>query len=202
MTAGTSSYILTQTRYDGFGRAYETIDNGGSKTRTFYYPDGRQQYVVDNYHGSEDPNATFDPAAQAGGGTNNNQNSVTGYVYNAADLLSDQIAYDPDQSVSTPAGPVTEMVQQDTHYVYAMDLDTSAWDTPVPDGSLLRATVYPDSSDAVTEFNGSVDFSTAVAVLDRTDTTDAAQLCRRHLLCRRLRRDLDRPERHHAHVQL
>ena len=68
---------------------------------------------------------------------------MTKYVYNAAGLLSVQIAIDAN------ANGGTTPQYQDTHNVYAMDLaDNSVGaGSPVFDGSLLRATIYPDSTD-------------------------------------------------------
>ena len=136
LTTGTTDYILTQYGYDGFGRNNLTTDNAGHATLTIYDSAGRQEYVVQNY-------TNFDPSdvsGTVGGGTLGDQDQVTQYVYNAAGLLSDQIAINAD------ANGGTTPQYQDTRYIYAMDLDSTHAGSPVFDSSLLRATVYPDNA--------------------------------------------------------
>ncbi|MDD4891692.1 MAG: hypothetical protein PHU85_17375 [Phycisphaerae bacterium] len=122
-------------------------NNKDIATRTFFDEAGRTIFVAENY-------TDFDPEdieSTVGGGTNQDQDRVTGYVYNDAGLLTDQVAYNVDQS--------STVTTQDTRYIYAMDLadTTTGRGSPVADGSLLRATVYPDNSDStasiVTDLN-------------------------------------------------
>ncbi|MBM4017216.1 MAG: hypothetical protein FJ288_02640 [Planctomycetes bacterium] len=138
-TEGNSDdYILTQYYFDGYGRQDLVVDNSDKKTKTFFDDAGRKTHVVENYDNFTPTNETT-----AGDAYDHAKDRVTKFVYNDAGLLTQQIALDANGDGSLDDNQVTS-------YVYAIDLDPNeeGWPgSPVPDNSLLRAVVYPDSTD-------------------------------------------------------
>jgi RHS repeat-associated protein len=142
-----TDYNVTVYGFDAYGRPYQTTDNAGHITRTFYDSSGRTQYVVENYTGD------FDPENDTPGA---DTNRTTGYVYNDAGQMVRETAF---------AGEGTR-TGQITTYVYAFDLTDKG--CPVVRGDLLRAVICPDSDDFVS--SGSLE-SGSDETYDRVETT-------------------------------
>ena len=133
-------YVATLQQYDGFGRVKDVTDNAGRVTRTFYDILGRPKYVVENADTTTSP---FNPADESGSGdaTDRSKDRVTKWTYNAFGQPTTITALAPD-------GDGNLAKNQATRYVYAAELADKA--CPTPRNDLLRAVIYPDSDNTVT----------------------------------------------------
>ncbi|OQB80125.1 MAG: tRNA nuclease WapA precursor [Planctomycetes bacterium ADurb.Bin126] len=139
-SANSDDYILSQAAYNGYGQVFETTDNKGLKTRTYFDDVGRKTYVAENY---DDFGFSSGNPVNTGDSTDHSKDRVTRYVYNVFGLLTQLVALDAN-------GDGTQTDNETTSYVYALDLQASAAGSPVKDNALLRAVSYPDGDSAAT----------------------------------------------------
>jgi hypothetical protein len=114
--------LVTQTRYNARGEAFETVDAAGIVTHTESDDAGRVVLTI----------ANFVPDAQGCYQAGSEQNMVVERRYNAGGHLSALIAKNPETG------------DQETQYLYG----TSLGDSDFYNNDLLRAEIYPDSSDS------------------------------------------------------
>lgn len=118
--------IVTKLGYDAAtGSNTILTDQDGRVDKTFYDDLGRQTFVAENY-----TDFSPDPVSGVGGGTNEDQDRVTGWEYDAYGNLVALTAYNASSST----------VDQVTRYVYEDDHDAT----------LATKTIYPDG-DASTD---------------------------------------------------
>jgi len=128
--------LVVKYEYDGYGRNHKVTDNKGRVAMTFFDSYGRRTHVAENY---DNFNASND--AGTGDGSDASKDRVTKFVYlGPTSLLSEQVALDADGD-----GNLSD--NQGTRYVWQAEL--SAGGCAVPDGTRLRAIIYPDSDDTV-----------------------------------------------------
>lgn len=120
------SELVSTTAYDADGSVLSTTDPRGLVTRMEYDAAGRTTKVIKNY-----------VDGTAGGGTNADEDQTIQYAYSKG-LQSTYTAV-------VPGG-----TNQVTKYIYGSTKGTSAGQSAIATGNLLRATVYPDSSNTGT----------------------------------------------------
>ena len=126
---GSDGALVTSTAYNDRGEAFSTRDAAGRETRTFFDDAGRESETIQNY-----VTGTFSDS------------------YPDQDVTT-ETTYTPDGQVatSTVVNPATG--NQTTTYVYGSDLGAAGEGfTPlIHDNDLLRAVIYPDSTNSVTD---------------------------------------------------
>jgi RHS repeat-associated protein len=137
-STSTATFLFTQYTYNSISGLPETVVApigavGGTvtqTTKTFYDNLGRTTYVAENW-------TAFSPLSPGttGGGTYNDQNKVTQFVYNGLGQKTQLTALD---QAGTGSGP-----NENTYYAYA---------DPV-DASLVTTTTYPDGGTVVVTYN-------------------------------------------------
>ncbi|MCP4378446.1 MAG: hypothetical protein GY794_20015, partial [bacterium] len=135
-TVPTSSSTVSvfKTTYDTFSRVKDQVAPDSKITRTLYDDDGRQEYVIKNY-----TNFVATTSSTIGGGDDNDEDSVTKFVYSDSGYLQQRIAMF-----------ATTAKNQTTEYVRSTG-DTD--DSLVPRTDIVVKVKYPDttgSTDSVT----------------------------------------------------
>jgi YD repeat-containing protein len=128
---GSSDTVIVNTvAYNAAERRQITTDNAGIKTRRTYDALGRMTELIENYDETSGNGTPLDSEPD--------KNRTTSYTYNAAGQILTQTA-DLEGTAN----------DQTTTYVYAASLSASHKGCEVPNNNLLRAIIYPDSSDSV-----------------------------------------------------
>jgi YD repeat-containing protein len=127
--------LLTEYEFNTDGTLLEVTDPKALKTRYLYDEAGRQIAVIANYvTGSGVPS-----------GPNGDDDNFVRYVY--TDGLQTKMWVDLDGDNVEDAGPPADQV---TRYIYGTTKGTTAGLSKIATGHLLRATIYPDSTNAGT----------------------------------------------------
>lgn len=129
---------MARVLYDEQQRPSRTVDPLGQVTRQIYDDLDRVVFTIENYvSGWDDATNTLDLASRS-----SDVDRVTGYEFDAPGRMVRAIAVDPDAD-----GSIAD--NQITHYVYGPSADSE-----VATNSMLRAIIYPDSSNDPTNLTG------------------------------------------------
>ena len=119
--ASSDTVLVSQTRYNDRGEAFETVDPDGTVNRTTYDAAGRATETIENFTGANPPSGNPD------------------------EDVTVETTYTPDGQIGTLTAKNSVTGDQTTTFVYGTDKGGIA--PLIYRNDLLRAVIYPDSDD-------------------------------------------------------